>query len=97
RDRDEAAVVGDEVDHPSGDRPDERPLPGERHLLLVRAAQVPGRPDERLLELVPEEADPLLPGEDVVAGAADVEDRAGRDPERLPGLPLVRVEADVLL
>jgi len=46
---------------------------------------------------VPEVADQLAAGEDVVAGAADVEHRAGCDPEELLRFAFVGVEADVLL
>src|SRR5439155_7138052 len=64
---------------------------------FVGAADVPRRPDQRLLELVPEEPDALLAREDVVAGAADVEHRASRDAEELTRLAFVGIEADVLL
>ena len=95
-DRDQAADVRDEVDHAARDRTDETPFPRDKHLVLVAVAHGPRRAQERLLEHVVEDADPLVAHVDVVAGTPDVECGARLDAEQLARLLLVGVETDVL-
>src|SRR5205823_6775767 len=94
----EPLAVGHEVDDAARDRHREAALLGGHDLAAVGVRHLPRRAEQGFAEGVLQYPDrSTLRRRDVVARAADVEHRAGLDPEDLLRLVLVGVEADVLL